>query len=157
MSVPDDSIGWFEEQNMTLSLLELLQDHAAHPRHYGPLEQPTVVLEGGNAECGDIVTIYLKIAPDGQTIEDVQFTGFGCSVSQAAASLLMERLHRGKWTIGRVATTDFSLVQDLVGVDTARLRPRCASLALSVLKAAVHKFEREQRRARTNDATKEGD
>ncbi len=132
---------------MRQSTFELLRDHVRNPRHHGPLEDATVVLEGGNPECGDVVTVYLKIAADGETIEDAHFTGQGCGVSQAAASLLMERLHQGHWTISRVAAVDFSLVQDLVGPEAARSRPRCASLALSVLKAAIQKYERERRQA----------
>jgi len=136
-----------------LSTFELLRDHVRNPRYHGPLEDATVVVEGGNAECGDVVTIYLKVAADGQTIEDVHFTGVGCGVSQAAASLLMERLHQGNWTLQRVAATDFTLVQELVGPEAARSRPRCASLALSVLKAAVQKVEREQRRTLAESPT----
>jgi nitrogen fixation NifU-like protein len=132
---------------MSQSTFELLRDHVRNPRHHGPLEDASIVLEGGNPECGDVVTVYLKIAPDGDTIEDVHFTGQGCGVSQAAASLLMERLHQGHWTIGRIAAVDFSLVQDLVGPEAARSRPRCASLPLSVLKAAIQKYERERRQA----------
>ncbi len=132
---------------MSDSIVDLLRDHARYPRYYGALAEPSVIVEGGNAECGDVITVYLKVAADGETIEDVTFTGVGCSVSQAAASLLMERLHQGLWTLGRVASVDFSLVQDLVGSETARSRPRCASLALSVLKAAVHKYQRQQRHA----------
>ncbi|MCS7050316.1 MAG: iron-sulfur cluster assembly scaffold protein [Thermomicrobium sp.] len=132
---------------MNYSPFERLRDHVRHPRYHGALDDATVVVEGGNPECGDVVTVYVKIGPDGETIVDAHFTGVGCGVSQAAASLLMERLHQGRWTIGRVAATDFSLVQDLVGPEAARSRPKCASLALSVLKAAIRKYERERRRA----------
>ncbi|GBD18866.1 Zinc-dependent sulfurtransferase SufU [bacterium HR27] len=132
---------------MTQSAFDRLRDHVRNPRYQGALEDATVVVEGGNPECGDVVTVYLKIGSDGETIEDAHFTGVGCGVSQAAASLLMERLHEGHWTVGRVAAADFTLVQDLVGVEAARSRPKCASLALSVLKAAVQKYERERRRA----------
>ncbi len=131
---------------MTTSAFDRLRDHVRNPRYHGPLEDATVILEGGNPECGDVVTVYLKVAEDGETIADAHFTGSGCGVSQAAASLLMERLHEGHWTLGRIAATDFQLVQDLVGPEAARSRPRCASLALSVLKAAVQKYERERRR-----------
>lgn len=138
---------------MTQSPFDRLRDHVRNPRYHGALEDATVVVEGGNSECGDVVTVYLKIGPDGETIEDAHFTGVGCGVSQAAASLLMERLHQGHWTIGRVAATDFSLVQNLVGVEAARSRPRCASLALSVLKAAVQKYERERRRSQLQEGS----
>uniref|UniRef100_A0A7C5RU82 Iron-sulfur cluster assembly scaffold protein n=1 Tax=Thermomicrobium roseum TaxID=500 RepID=A0A7C5RU82_THERO len=133
------------------SSFERLRDHVRNPRHHGALEDATVVVEGGNPECGDLVTVYLKIGADGETIEDAHFTGVGCGVSQAAASLLMEHLHQGHWTTGRVATADFTLVQELVGTEAARARPKCASLALSVLKAAVQKYERERRRAVLTD------
>ena len=140
---------------MSLSTSELHRDHARNSRHHGPLEDATVVLEGGNPECGDVVTVYLKIAADGETIEDAQCTGQGCGVSQAAASLLMERLHQEDRTIARVAAVDFSFVQDLVGAEAARSRPRCTSLASSVLKAAIQKYERERRQALLDIASRE--
>lgn len=116
-----------------------------------------MVLEGGNPECGDVITVYLKIADDGETIEDAHFTKVGCGVSQAVASLLMERLHQGHWTLGRVAGTDFQFVTDVVGPEVARARPRCASLAPSVLKAAFQKYQREQRRASLSAEPDSGD
>lgn len=132
---------------MTGSAFERLRQHAREPHHYGPLEDADVVLEGGNPECGDLVTIYLKLEADGRTIADARFTGQGCGVSQAAASLVLEHLHQHRWTLDDVIQADFGLVQELVGAEAARARPRCASLALSVLKAAVQKAERSQRYA----------
>jgi NifU-like protein involved in Fe-S cluster formation len=105
-----------------------------------------------------VVTIYLKLHPDGRTISDAHFAGEGCGVSQAAASLLLEHLHQHGWTLDDVIQADFRLVQELVGPEAARARPQCASLALSVLKAAVQKVERSRRHAeveRARDETNE--
>ncbi len=132
---------------MATSAFDRLREHAREPHHYGPLEDADVVLEGGNPECGDVVTVYLKLAEDGHTIAAAQFSGEGCGVSQAAASLLMEHVNQHHWTVDDVAQADFRLVQELVGPEAARARPRCASLALSVLKAAVQKLARTQRQA----------
>jgi nitrogen fixation protein NifU and related proteins len=125
--------------------VEYLLEHYEHPHKRGALPGADVEVEGGNPGCGDIVRIYLDVDDDGKTIKDVQFTGEGCTISQASASVLMEMLdERGQVTLEQIREMDANELQDLVGKETMQVRPRCAVLALSTLKAAVRKYEREQ-------------
>ncbi|MFL5803918.1 MAG: iron-sulfur cluster assembly scaffold protein, partial [Roseiflexaceae bacterium] len=70
--------------------IEFLLDHYQNPRNHGPLDPVDVTMPGGNPGCGDIVTIYLKVNDAGDQIERVSFEGTGCTISQAAASILTE-------------------------------------------------------------------
>src|SRR5215475_10739527 len=70
--------------------IEFLLDHYQHPRNHGPLADADVTMPGGNPGCGDIVTIYLKVGASGDQVEKVTFEGEGCTISQAAASILTE-------------------------------------------------------------------
>ena len=74
---------------------EIILDHYKSPRGHGELDDPTMTAEGQNPLCGDEVTMYLKLAEDGETIEEVTFTGHGCAISQASASLMTMKL-KGK-------------------------------------------------------------
>src|SRR6266436_6066760 len=69
---------------------EVILDHYKNPRGHGELSDPSAQAEGQNPLCGDEVTLYLKLGPDGETIEDVSFTGHGCAISQASISMLVE-------------------------------------------------------------------
>ena len=77
------------------SQIEFILDHYENPRNHGKLEDADVVSDGGNPGCGDIVTIYLKV-DDQQRVEQVTFEGQGCTISQAAASLVTEMVTAAK-------------------------------------------------------------
>ncbi len=126
--------------------IEFLREHYDHPHKRGAMPTADAEVEGGNPGCGDIVRIYLTIDDDGKTIKDVHFTGEGCTISQASASILMELMDEaGKpLTLEDVAEMDFSGMQEILGEETVKLRPRCAMLSLSTLKAAVRKYQRER-------------
>jgi nitrogen fixation NifU-like protein len=126
--------------------IEFLRDHYEHPHKRGALPAADVEVEGGNPGCGDIVRIYLDVDDDGKTINDVHFTGEGCTISQASASILMELLDEegGHKSLDEVTNLDYNLMQDVLGKETMQLRPRCATLALGTLKAAIRKYEREK-------------
>ena len=79
--------------------MKMIMDHYENPRNFGPLESPTVTLRGGNPNCGDNINIYIRTNGAG-VIEDISFDGEGCTISQAAASLLTEFV-KGK-TVERV-------------------------------------------------------
>lgn len=117
--------------------LDLLQDHVRHPRHYGAIEDADVVMPGGHPGCGDVVTIHLR-AKEGR-IADVRWEGHGCTVSQATASLLLEEIHaRGLLADPQaILALDYRHIEELIGEDLVRARPRCATLALGTLKSAV--------------------
>ena len=120
--------------------IELLLDHYRSPRHRRALGDADVVMPGGNPGCGDIVTIYLKGEADHAHIADVTFEGEGCTISQAAASMLMEAVHDGRLTMAQVLSMDYHAMIDALGREVVASRPKCATLALGTLKAAIRKY-----------------
>jgi len=127
--------------------IEFLREHYEKPYKRGARPNATIEVEGGNPGCGDIVRIYLDVDDDGKTIKDVHFTGEGCTISQASASVLMEMLDEeegGHPSLETVTELDYERLQEIVGKETMQVRPRCATLALGTLKQAIRKYEREK-------------
>ncbi|HEX9294080.1 MAG TPA: iron-sulfur cluster assembly scaffold protein [Gemmatimonadales bacterium] len=116
-----------------------LVDHYHRPRHRGALPDADARVPGGNPGCGDIITMYLK-AEQGR-VGAVRFEGVGCTLSQAAASILAERVNRDHPTFEEVLSLPPEQMIDLLGRDIAEARPGCALLALGTLKAAVKTVE----------------
>jgi nitrogen fixation NifU-like protein len=114
--------------------LELLLDHYKDPRNFGQLEDPDVVGEEGNPSCGDQIRIEIKLG-DHNTIEDIRFSGKGCAISQAAASMLTEHI-KGK-PLADVKRLGKREMLDLLGVEVNPMRLRCALLALKVVKGGL--------------------
>ena len=121
--------------------IERLLDHYQNPRNQGPLDPVDVVLLGGQPDCGDLVTIYLRVSPDRARIESVTFEGQGCTVRQAAASILTE--HVPGWPLVEFEEYDQQAMIDLLGREVVGTRPRCAILAFNTLKAAIVKYRRK--------------
>jgi nitrogen fixation NifU-like protein len=114
---------------------EHILDHYEDPFHRGHLATATHVHEENNPLCGDVVRIELQLCPDGK-IKDGYFTGQGCVISQASASMLLEEM-QGK-TVDDVKR--FS-AQDMLKLYGARLTPnrqKCCLLSWKVLQSAVH-------------------
>ena len=110
-------------------------DHYRHPRCHGTLERPDARVEDANPLCGDTLRMDFRFA-DGRVAE-VRFTGSGCSISQASASLLCEA-NEGK-TLDHVKAVTRQDVLDLLGVDElGPVRSKCAMLALKTVKAAAY-------------------
>lgn len=126
--------------------MEILLDHFKNPRHRYALAGADVTMPGGNPGCGDIVTIYLKVDDEGRVVAEASFEGEGCTISQAAADILLELVNEEHWTLDDVLETDYHTMEDLIGEEAVRLRPRCATLALGTLKAAVTKYKRDRLR-----------
>jgi nitrogen fixation NifU-like protein len=98
------------------------------------------VLEGGNPSCGDVIIIYLKV--DGEDrVELAQFEGQGCTISQAAASILLEEV-QGK-TLAEIEAIDYNDLIERLGRDIVMTRVRCATLSLSTLKNAIQKYRQQ--------------
>jgi nitrogen fixation NifU-like protein len=113
---------------------ERLLDHVRNPRGKGLLEPCDVRARDLNPLCGDWVEVSLRFDPQGR-VAAVGFDGVGCSVSQAAASLLFETLN-GTPRDSLQAITD-SQVYALLGVELNNNRKKCAQVALRVLKQAA--------------------
>jgi nitrogen fixation NifU-like protein len=116
---------------------EVILDHYKNPRGHGELEDADAHAEGQNPLCGDEVSIYVSFGEDGDTIEEVKFSGRGCAISQAATSMLMEMV------TGRSATEVAALPRDElleeIGIPLTPIRLKCALLGLGTLKVALHK------------------
>ena len=116
---------------------ENILDHYKNPRSYGVLEDADASAEGQNPLCGDEVTVSVKFAADGETIEDVGFEGRGCAISQAATSMLTE-LVKGRKATDVAALPKEELLEE-IGIPLTPIRLKCAILGLGVLKVALHK------------------
>ena len=121
--------------------IDHILDHYQNPRHHGALENPDVVMRGGNPGCGDIVTMYVKLGPE-ERIEAISFEGEGCTISQAAASILTEKV-LGK-ALSEVKELNHEVVVDDMSREVVSNRIRCATLALNTLKAAERKYRAGQ-------------
>ena len=109
-------------------------DHYQNPRNFGTLERPDISAEDSNPLCGDEIRIDLLVK-DG-VIEDVRFSGKGCSISRAAASMLTEEI-RGK-TLEEVKRIGKDDVLEMLGIELVPVRLKCALLALKTLKVGVY-------------------
>ena len=69
---------------------EVILDHYKNPRGHGVIEGADAEAEGQNPLCGDEVSVYVAFGEDGETIDEVKFSGRGCAISQASTSMLME-------------------------------------------------------------------
>jgi nitrogen fixation NifU-like protein len=125
--------------------IDNLLDHYEHPRNHGALEDADVVIPGGNPSCGDVVTIYLKVDAAADTVERITFEGKGCTISQAAASILTELVEHKP--LAEIDAMDFNDMIDILGREVVNTRPRCATLALGTLKSAIHKYRSDRERA----------
>ena len=109
-------------------------DHYQSPRNFGTLEHPDISAEDSNPLCGDVIRIDLKIE-DGK-VADVRFSGKGCSISRAAASMLTEEI-RGK-SLEEVKRIGKDEVLEMLGIELGPVRLKCALLALKTLKVGVY-------------------
>ena len=116
---------------------EVILDHYKNPRGHGPLEPHDAHAEGQNPLCGDEVAIYVAFGDDGETIDEVKFSGRGCAISQAATSMLTEMV-QGK-TATDVARLDKQELLDEIAIELSPVRLKCALLGLTTLKVALHK------------------
>ena len=116
---------------------EVILDHYKNPRGHGLIEDADAEAEGQNPLCGDEVSIYVSFAEDGDTIDEVKFSGRGCAISQAATSMLTEMVKGRSAT--QVATLPRDELLDEIGIPLTPVRLKCALLGLSTLKLALHK------------------
>jgi nitrogen fixation NifU-like protein len=121
--------------------IELILDHSQNPHNYGEMSEAEVTRKGGQPGCGDVVTIYLKM--DGDRIADICYTGQGCTISQAATSLLTDEV-KGK-SAAEIEAMDYHAIAEMVGEEVVQTRPRCATLGLDTLKAALQEWRRQGR------------
>src|SRR5215472_4986602 len=113
---------------------EYILDHYRNPRNFGTLERPDATSEDLNPLCGDRIRFDFALDDAGR-VSDVRFSGRGCAISQASASMLTETL-RGK-TLEEVARLSQDSVLENVGIGISPARMKCAMLGLKVAKSAA--------------------
>jgi nitrogen fixation NifU-like protein len=113
---------------------EHILDHYQHPRCHGTLADADVTYEDANPLCGDRIRMDVRLR-EGR-IEQVRFSGHGCSISQAAASMLCEHVE-GR-TLDEIKKLTREDVLDMLGIELGPVRLKCALLALKTLKAGVY-------------------
>ena len=114
---------------------EKVMDHFTHPRNVGVIENADGVGEVGNAKCGDIMRIYLKIQ-DG-IVEDVKFETFGCGSAIASSSMATEMI-KGKPLSEALLLTNKAVAETLDGLPAHKMH--CSVLAEEAIKAAVKDY-----------------
>ncbi len=114
---------------------EKVMDHLRNPRNVGEIEDADGIGEVGNAKCGDIMKMYLKI--DAGIITDVKFKTFGCGSAIATSSIATEMI-KGKSVVEALELTNKSVVEALDGLPSYKIH--CSVLAEEAVKAAVKDY-----------------
>ena len=117
-------------------------DHIRNPRNRGLLDPSDGRARDLNPLCGDWVEVSLRLGRGAESIEAVGFDGVGCSVSQAAASMLLERAAGAR--AADVRAMSDGEVYALLGIELNANRKKCAQVSLRVLKAALSTAEAGQ-------------
>ncbi|HUK44598.1 MAG TPA: SUF system NifU family Fe-S cluster assembly protein [Gaiellaceae bacterium] len=116
---------------------ENILDHYKNPHNHGLLEPNDAHAEGQNPLCGDEVSVSIRFAADGETIEEIGFEGRGCAVSQAATSMLTDIVKGRK--ASEVASMPKEEILGEVGIPLTPVRMKCAILGLGVVKVALNR------------------
>jgi nitrogen fixation NifU-like protein len=119
---------------------ELILDHFKNPRNYGALEDADVSYEEGVPSCGDLIRLDVKV--EGGKVAAVKFTGKGCAISQASASILTEKV-TGMGVTEIMRLDDGEMLESL-GLTVSPTRFKCALLGLKVLKKALLQNEKDK-------------
>jgi nitrogen fixation NifU-like protein len=132
---------------------EVILDHYSHPRNKGELSDPDIKVEGANPLCGDELSISLKL--NGGRVAEVRFTGRGCSISQASASMMTEQIKgksleearalaarfKGMMQGQAVDEDEMGELASLQGVRKFPVRVKCATLSWVALEQGIEEFE----------------
>jgi nitrogen fixation NifU-like protein len=138
---------------------QILLDHSKRPRNFGTLEDPAVRVDGDNPSCGDEIHLHVRFGSGGG-VEDIRFTGMGCAISQASASLMTLKL-KGKSRpearellegFARIVTTEsadegprqLGDLRLLAGVRKFPQRVKCAMLAWRAFEQALEQAPAQQ-------------
>ena len=109
-------------------------EHYREPHNFGTLDAPDASYEGHNPLCGDRITMMLMVDADG-TVSDVAFSGRGCAISQASASMLTDEI-KGR-PVSEVEAMTNQDILDLLGIEISPARLKCALLSLDTVQHAL--------------------
>ena len=118
---------------------EKVMDHFLHPRNLGIIEDANAIGEVGNAKCGDIMKMYLKI--EDEIIQDVKFETFGCGSAIASSSMATEMI-KGKPVSEAMKLTNKAVTEALDGLPAHKLH--CSVLAEEAIKSALDDYHKRQ-------------
>ena len=114
-----------------------VMDHFQHPRNVGKMEDADGIGEVGNAKCGDIMRMYIKVDQDTQTITDVKFNTFGCGSAIATSSMATEMI-KGKSIEEALKLSNKAVAEALDGLPAHKMH--CSVLAEEAVRAAVKDY-----------------
>ena len=116
---------------------EIILDNYRNPRNFGDLEDPDIEHKDYNPLCGDELRFQIKLDED-QRVSEVRFTGQGCAISQASASMLTERIQ--DMTLDEIRALEKKDILDMLGINVSPTRLTCALLPLKVVKLGVYEY-----------------
>ena len=114
-----------------------VMDHFQHPRNVGKMDDADGIGEVGNAKCGDIMRMYIKVDHDTQTITDVKFNTFGCGSAIATSSIATEMI-KGKPISEALTLSNKAVVEALDGLPAQKIH--CSVLAEEAVRAAIRDY-----------------
>jgi nitrogen fixation protein NifU and related proteins len=116
-----------------------VMEHFMNPRNVGEIENADAIGEVGNAKCGDIMRMYLKI--DGDIITDIKFKTFGCGAAIATSSMVTEMV-KGKTIAEALKVTNKDVIEALGGLPDIKIH--CSVLAEEAIRDAVNNYRKKQ-------------
>ena len=125
-------------RNMDIYRKKILE-HYKNPRNFGKLKGRSRKSHGENPSCGDSITLDVLI--ENGVIKDIKFSGEGCAIAIASASMLSEKVMGMRIT--EIADIEFSDIEEMLGIDITPARKRCAMLSLNILKKIILKELKE--------------
>ena len=128
-----------------------VMDHFQHPRNVGKMEDADGIGEVGNAKCGDIMRMYIKVDPETQIITDVKFNTFGCGSAIASSSMATEMI-KGKSIQDALKLSNKAVVEALDGLPAHKLH--CSVLAEEAVQAAVEDYYKRKGETPPEEALK---
>lgn len=118
---------------------EIVMDHFMNPRNVGQIEDANAVGEAGSGQCGDSMTLYLKIEDD--KIQDAKFMTFGCGAAIASSSMMTELL-KGRSIDDALKLTNSEVLKALGGLPEAKIH--CSIMAEEAVRSAIEDYRKRK-------------